>query len=302
VRISVPASSANLGPGFDALALALDCRDQVRITPRNLGPNCGDDRGVTVRVRGEGAGEVPEGRDHLVVRALHAAAAAIGYTPPELDLSCDNAIPHARGLGSSGAAIVAGVLGAYALAEREMDERALRVAAELEGHADNVAASMYGGLVITYTEGGGCHAARLSPDERLRPFVFVPSERSSTHAVRGLLPATVPHGDAAHAAGRAALAVHALTAEPDLLLAATEDRLHQRYRGSAWPASIRLVDRLREGRCPAVISGAGPSVLALAHRNSGVPSLVTASGFESRAMPVDQAGAQVEVEPVASGR
>jgi homoserine kinase len=288
VRISVPASSANLGSGFDALALALACRDEVLIRPAV--------RGVSVRVRGQGAGELPAGPEHLVVRALYAAADAIGYPPPGLELSCANAIPHARGLGSSGAAIVAGVLGAYALAGREPDGGALRIAAELEGHADNVAASLYGGLVIAYSAGGAHRAARLSPDARLHPVVFVPEARSATHAARGLLPDAVPHADAAHAAGRAALAVHALTSDPELLLAATEDRLHQEHRGPAWPASLRLVGHLREAGWPAVISGAGPAVLALG--NSGVAPDVAPDGFTMREIPVDRGGARVEGEPV----
>jgi homoserine kinase len=301
VRITVPASTANLGPGFDALALALACRDEVHITPRRKvirSRGAGD----AVTVRGEGAGEVPEDACHLVVRALHAAAEEIGYTPPGLDLACHNAIPHARGLGSSGAAIVAGVLGAYALAGRDPDDGALQVAAELEGHADNVAASLYGGLVVAFSDAGRYRAARLVPDERLAPVVFVPRVRSATHAARGLLPATVPHADAAHAAGRAALAVHALTSEPQLLTAATEDRLHQEYRGPAWPASLRLVRRLRERGWPAVISGAGPSVLALPARaqqvgNSAAPPDVESSGFDIRHLPVDRAGACVDVVP-----
>jgi homoserine kinase len=251
----VPASSANLGSGFDALGLALGLYDtvEVRVTAR----------GLSVAASGQGADTVPTDDTHLVVCALRKACERLGFHPPGLALTCDNAVPHARGLGSSAAAVVAGVAAGFALAGRPLDDEALQVAAELEGHADNAAASLYGGLVIAWRDGDRYHAARLEPHRDLRPVLLVPDDESTTKTTRGLLPDRVPHADAAFVAGRAALAVHALTHAPELLLAATEDRLHQHYREPAWPATSRLVDTLRAAGVPATVSGAGPSVLAL---------------------------------------
>jgi homoserine kinase len=145
VKVRVPASTANLGPGFDALGMALGLYDTVEVTVT--------DGGVRVEVTGEGAGQVPTDESHLVVRALRAGVDALGVSLPGVFLRCHNAIPHARGLGSSAAAIVAGVAAAYGLAGKPLDEHALQLAAEFEGHADNAAASLYGGLVLAWQEG-----------------------------------------------------------------------------------------------------------------------------------------------------
>jgi homoserine kinase len=259
VTVRAPATSANLGPGFDALGLALDLYDEVtaQVTAS----------GVTVAVSGEGAGELPTDAGHLVVRSMITAFEALGEVPAGLSLRCHNRIPQARGLGSSSAAIVAGVVLARALVvdgtRRLDDEAALALAARLEGHPDNVAACLLGGFTIAWTGDSGARAVRLEPAGGVRPVLFVPSERSLTETTRAALPAAVPHADAALTAGRAALLVHALTARPDLLLAATEDLLHQGYRAAGMPATAELVSRLRDEGVPAVVSGAGPSVLAL---------------------------------------
>jgi homoserine kinase len=255
VRVRVPASTANLGPAFDALGLALALYDEVEVAPAASG--------LQVEVHGEGAGRVPTDEGNLVVRALRAASARCGHRPDGLWLRCHNRIPHSRGLGSSAAAAVAGVLAGYALAGMEPDEVALDMAAGFDGHADNAGASLLGGLVICWTEKGSFRATRLEPHPDLAPVLFVPEQTSVTEITRGLLPAEVSHADAAFTAGRAALLVHALTAAPGLLLAATEDRLHQPYRGCAYPATSRLVDALRAAGVPAAVSGAGPTVLAL---------------------------------------
>ncbi len=285
IRVTVPASTANLGPGFDALGMALGLYDTVEVTVT------GDD--TRVEVTGEGAGAVPTDEKHLVVRALRAAADALGSPLPGVFLRCHNAIPHARGLGSSAAAIVAGVAAAYGLAGKDLDEHALQVAAEFEGHADNAAASLYGGLVLAWSEGPRYRAVRLEPHSSLAPVVLVPDTESATSVTRGLLPGNVPHTDAAFAAGRCALAVHALTADPGLLLPATEDRLHQDYREPAWPESMRMVRELRENGVPATISGAGPTVFALPSGGS-LPSGIDTGGFRVCALPVDRTGAVVE--------
>ena len=261
VRVRVPATSANLGPGFDALGLALELHDELTVGI------VAD--GLSVSVTGEGAGRVPTSERHLVVRALRAGFAALGGQPPGLELGCVNRIPHGRGLGSSSAAIIGGLVAARALVSggsRLLDDVALlRLATELEGHPDNVAACLAGGLTIAWVEESGARATRLEPADGLRPVVFVPATKASTAAVRKLLPASVPHADAARTVGRAALLVHALSADPGLLFAATEDWLHQPYRAAAMPKSAELVETLRANGVPAVISGAGPTVLAFAN-------------------------------------
>lgn len=287
VRVRVPASSANLGSGFDALGLALALYDTVeaRIAAD----------GLVVRAVGEGADTVPTDETHLVVRAFRAACDELDFHPPGLVLNCDNAVPHARGLGSSAAAIVAGVAAAYGLAGRPVHTSALQVVAEFEGHADNAAASLFGGVVIAWRDGARYHAVRLEPHPDLRPVLFVPKDESATKVTRGLLPDLVPHTDAAFAAGRAALAVHALTHDPALLLPATADRLHQPYREPAWPDTLRLVDTLRTQGIPAAVSGAGPSVLALT-TDRRLPEGVAPAGFSVLPLDIDRSG--VHVTPV----
>ncbi|WP_432986343.1 homoserine kinase [Dactylosporangium sp. CA-233914] len=258
VVVRVPATSANLGPGFDALGLALTLYDEVeaRVT----------DGGVTVEVTGEGAGELPGDETHLVVRSMRRAFDELGEQPPGLALRCRNRIPQARGLGSSSAAIVAGIVLVRGLVEdgpARMDDRAaLALADAIEGHPDNVAPCLLGGFTIAWTENGGAAAVRREPAAGIRPVVFVPEERGLTEAARAALPKTVPHADAAFNAGRAALLVHALAGDPGRLFAATEDRLHQDYRAEGMPPTAGLVARLRAEGVAAVVSGAGPSVLA----------------------------------------
>jgi homoserine kinase len=273
VAVRVPATSANLGPGYDTLGLALALHDDVSVTVTGSG--------LTLDVSGEGAADVADaGEKHLIVRSMRAAFDALGCPqPPGLALRCVNRIPHGRGLGSSAAAIVAGVLAARALAGAPVaPDAALPLASELEGHPDNVAPCLFGGLTVAWLDSGtlsGNTAAKalcLNPISQVRPVAIIPPEPTSTEVARGLLPASVTHADAARNAGRAALLVAALTASPEaaqpgpdlssVLLAATEDRLHQDYRAPAMPQTHDLVRRLREIAVPAVVSGAGPTVLA----------------------------------------
>lgn len=259
VRVRVPATSANLGPGFDALGLALAHHDEVEV--RALGSAA-----VTVEVTGEGADDVPRGEDHLVVHALRTALDHVGAPQVGLHLRCTNRIPHGRGMGSSAAAAVAGVLAARMLVadpEALDDTTVLALVTAIEGHPDNAAPALLGGATVAWTTPSGPRAVRVPVDPAVEPVVLVPAERLSTRRARGVLPATVPHVDAAHAAGRAALLVHALGAAPALLLDATEDRLHQDYRAGVMPATVDLVARLRARGLAAVVSGAGPSVLVL---------------------------------------
>jgi homoserine kinase len=286
-RVRTPATSANLGPGFDALGLALTLYDDLsaRITGG----------GYTVAVAGEGAGELPGDESHLVVRAMLAAFDELGGRPPGFAVECVNRIPQARGLGSSSAAIVGGVQLARALVANGMttlgDEAALRVAARLEGHPDNVAPCLLGGFTIAWSEGQGARAVRLGTDDRVRPTVFVPQERGLTSSARAALPSAVPHADAAFNTGRGALLVHALQHDPDLLFPATEDRLHQGYRAEAMPGTASLVASLRSVGVAAVVSGAGPSVLAL----TAVPEdFHPGMQWRAETLRVDSAGALVK--------
>ena len=265
VRVRVPATSANLGPGFDALGLALALHDDLDV--HALGTS-----DVVVEVTGEGVGEVPDDEQHLVVRALRLALDHVGAPQSGVRLVCRNRIPHGRGLGSSAAAVVAGVLAARGLvAEPEAlpDEVVVQLAAELEGHPDNAAPAVLGGATAAWAEGDRFRAVTLPVSDELAPVAIVPAQHLSTKAARGVLPAQVPHADAAFQAGRAALLVEALGRRPDLLLTATQDRLHQEYRRRVMPDSLALVDALRARGVAAVVSGAGPTVLALARRAGG---------------------------------
>lgn len=300
VQVRTPATSANLGPGFDALGLALTLHDDLsaRVT--------GDS--WTVTVTGEGAGELPTDESHLVVRAMLATFDELGARPPGVAVTCVNRIPQARGLGSSSAAIVGGVQLARALVREQLDdEAALRIAARLEGHPDNVAPCLLGGFTIAWTEASGSRAVRLEVADGVQPTLFVPQERGLTATARAALPSAVPHADAAFNTGRAALLVHALTSDPGLLFAATEDRLHQGYRAEAMPGTASLVASLRSVGVAAVVSGAGPTVLAL----SPVPAdFHPGAEWHAESLGVDSGGALVkgsmvehaERGPVAAGR
>ena len=303
VRIRVPATSANLGPAFDCAGLALTCHDHLEFTVT--------DGGLDVSVSGVGAGDLPCDESHLVIRAFRAACDQLGWHPPGLRMEARNGIPQGRGMGSSAAAVVAGVVAAWELCPGTVrdDDAVLRLVSDLEGHPDNVAACLLGGATLSWMGEGGARAARLEVDPGVLPVVLVPEATLSTHVARALLPATVSHADAACAAGRAALLVHALTSDPDLLLEATEDRLHQQQRAAGMPGSLQLVDRLRAAGHAAVVSGAGPSVLVLGRwqpgEERGEPdraaavrdvAALTPTGWSVRALGVDGAGVRVELD------
>lgn len=274
VSVRVPASTANLGPGFDSLGMALGIYDEIEVRST--------DSGLNIRVEGEGADEVPWGPKHLVVRAIERGLESAGIWADGLDVVCRNAIPHSRGLGSSASAAVGGLAAGCALAA-EFDptlavdsDRLVQLASEFEGHPDNAAASVLGGIVVSWTETDPgpeiddiaapqrrYRAVRLDAHSSLRPVVLVPDERSATAQTRGLLPDLVPHRDAAFNVSRVALAVVALTQRPDLLLPATADRLHQPQRAPALPLTTAWIQRLRAADIAATVSGAGPTVLAL---------------------------------------
>ena len=291
VTVTVPATSANLGPGFDALGLAVSLRDTVTAEVVD-GPG-------EVVVTGEGASSVPLDDSHLVRRSMQRAFDAMGCGTPSIRLQCTNVIPHGRGLGSSSAAIVAGVCVARGLVgggSLLMDDDAVfGLAAEIEGHPDNVAPAFYGGFTVAYASGGRFHATTVSVDPRVSAVAFVPADPVETTVARGLLPEQVPHRDAAANAGRAALLVAALSRHPELLLDATEDRLHQDYREPAMPASLALVRELRADGLAAFISGAGPTVLVLTDASTEAAVAARApAGWAVHTLAVGTEGARVE--------
>ncbi len=306
VSVTVPATSANLGPGFDSLGLALGVHDVVTVEALPQAPS---EPPVAVDVRGEGEGSVPDDEQHLVVASVLAGLEQAGAGRPRLRVRCVNGVPHGRGLGSSAAAVVAGLVAARGLLlepQRLDDAAVLRLATAVEGHPDNAAAALLGGLTVSWCDAGQPHAVRLAVDPRIVPVVCVPRTRLATSTARGILPASVPHMDAAFTAGRAALLVEALGRRPDLLLAATEDRLHQPQRAAAMPATAALVAALRAEGAPAVVSGAGPSVLVLcpspteAADVAATVARVAAGRWRVLTPDVDGAGAVLAVAPTTS--
>ncbi|WP_256839884.1 homoserine kinase [Ornithinimicrobium faecis] len=274
VAVSVPASSANLGPGFDAVGLGLELRDayavQVTSSP-----------GLDLALAGEGADELPTDATHLVARALHTALEVCGEPWGEelgeqglgLHLECRNAIPMSAGLGSSAAALVGGLALGFALtrggALTDADLTLVNTHAGIaEGHPDNSSASVYGGMTLSWMPSPrAVRTARVTVHEGIEPVVLLPqATRLSTSTARGVLPAVVARADAVEQAARAALLTHAMTSDPTLLLDATADRLHQEQRREVYPESMGVVDELRSLGHAATISGAGPAVLVLARR------------------------------------
>lgn len=258
--VRVPATSANLGPGYDCAGLALSMADTLEATLIDSGE-------LQIEVDGEGVDSVPRDDTHLVVRAMARGFAEVDSQISGLHLICHNVIPHGRGLGSSSAAIVGGLVLARELmpdGHRVLTaERLVSLASELEGHPDNVAPAVLGGLTVAWTRDGVGRAVAMKPSPRLQPVVAIPTEPLATERARELLPATVPHVDAAANAARAALLVPAMTTHLELLQEATSDLLHQDYRRFAYPQSYALMAALRAAGVPAMISGAGPTVIAL---------------------------------------
>jgi homoserine kinase len=292
VEVSVPATSANLGPGFDSLGIALDYRD--RVTAQVV------DSGLEITVAGSGADAVPLDDRHLVYRAMCRAFEVMGCDPPGLRIHCENVIPHGRGMGSSSAAIVAGICaarGVVAGGSLLMDDDAvLTLATSLEGHPDNVAPAFLGGFTIAWQSGEEVLATGVTVDPRIHVVVFVPPDPVETTVARGLLPASVSHADAAANSARAALLVAALSRQPELLFDGTEDLLHQHYRESAMPHTLGLVRALRAARVPAAVSGAGPSVLAVADASQQEALAARApAGWQALALSVDRRGTLVDL-------
>ncbi len=288
----VAASSANLGPGFDSLGLALSLCDEIVVET--------SESGLEVVVEGEGADQVPLGPDHLVVRAIERGLQAVGVSAAGLAVRCRNAIPHSRGLGSSAAGVVGGLAAVNGLVAQThwaplTEAQLIQLSSEFEGHPDNAAAAVLGGAVVSWVDRTGDRpqysavSLRLHPD--IRVFCAIPEERSLTAETRVLLPGRVSHEEARFNVSRAALLVVALTERPDLLMPATEDALHQRQRAPAMPASAEYLQLLRRHNVAAMLSGAGPSVIALTTERE-IPAEVVehgaARGFAISAMTVGE--------------
>lgn len=270
VRVRVPGSSANIGPGFDSVGLALGIWDECVATVTA-------EPGLVIEVEGEGAADVPRDERHLVHRSMVRAWEQLEVKPPAgLHLSCRNAIPHGRGLGSSASAIVAGIVAAQGLCDmatgRDSDDNSFdraftnNLATAIEGHPDNASASVFGGMTLSWaddTDSAQIHSEQLEVTADVIPLLFIPATQLPTATARAVLPEQIPHCVAAQNSARVGLLVEAVTRRPELLLAATREWLHQEQRRSSFPDSMALLDILRGKGHAAVISGAGPSVLVL---------------------------------------
>lgn len=287
IKVSVPASSANLGPGYDCLGLALELRDFVTAKANDSGE-------VKVAVTGVGANDLPKDQTHLIAKTILDSAQKFNLDIKGFTLNCENNIPQGRGLGSSAAAVVCGLVLARELAKADLsDELLLQEATAIEGHPDNVAACLMGGLTISWqSKENEVNTRAINVNPAITPIVAIPDAQLSTKEARNLIPAQIPHQDAVFNSARSALLVAALVADPSSLLDATADRLHQEYRRKAYPESMALVDDLRSKGIAACISGAGPSVLALSVKENATEAIgqMTASGFAAKRVSVADTG------------
>jgi homoserine kinase len=290
VRVLAPASSANLGPGFDSAGLALGLEDE-------LFARVNDVPGVVVEVTGECAQSVPLDESHLVVRAMNLAFDAMGARPIGFTLRCVNRIPHGRGLGSSAAAIIGGMVLARALvaepSQRLTDIQLLHTALALESHPDNLAAALFGGVTIAWLdEQGAPDFVCCAPHSLVQPVLAFPDTPLATKTARKALPDSIPLSDAVHNIARSALLLHAMTSDPSKLLAATSDRLHQDARASMYPETMELVAKLRGHGIAAFVSGAGPAVLALGIVDQGKMAAAAPADWTVLSLPVSALGAR----------
>ena len=297
IQVQVPATSANLGPGFDSFGLAFGLYD--RYVAQVL-----DDGGLDIDVTGEGSDDVPRTDKNLLVKAMHKGFDFLGGRPKGLAVRALNVIPHGRGLGSSAAAIIGWLILARALvltgSEKMSDEVLLSLASEMEGHPDNVAAALYGGATVAWQEElptkFSAHAIHLPVDPRIKAIAFIPAASLATKKARAMLPESVPFAEAQRNSTNTAILTQALTLRPDLLWRATEDFLHQKYRQEAMPASFALVTKLRAAGVAAFISGAGPTVLALhTSDQEEIEQLMRAGGakFEAQNLEIASRGASL---------
>lgn len=286
VTVKIPATSANLGPGFDSMGLAMNLYDQI--TARAI---VGSTR---VEIVGEGADTLPRNEDHLVVKALRRGLDTLGASQVGVELVCKNQIPQARGLGSSAGAIVGGLMLAQGLTGGNLSpltkQNILEIAADMEGHPDNVAPALFGGVVVS-RQGENLVAVPLKTEYKLEITVFIPSYTLATEYARELLPTEISFAEAVANSANTALLVLALQKEPALLLSATEDYLHQAYRRPAMKPSVDLMRWLRKRMLPAVISGAGPTVLVLGETPAVIKAQARSNGWEVKSLSLDTDGA-----------
>ena len=298
-RVQVPATGANLGPGFDALGLALNLFNEAEFTLR------GDAR-VIVHIEGEGAGRLPSDAGNAVAQAALRVFARAGQPSPGLEIACHNRIPLGSGMGSSAAAVLTGLLGANTLLERPFDEaQILQMAVEAEGHPDNVAPALLGGLVVSISTAGQVVARKLPPYPDRAPIfatVVLPNVDFPTRQARAVLPHQVAHEDAVFNLGRAVLVCEALrSGDMGLLSAAMEDRLHQPYRLPLIPgAQAAQAAAKKAGAAAVALSGAGPSLIAFLARNDPAIGQAMQRAFEAESVSArvfdlqpSDAGAQV---------
>lgn len=289
MQVQVPATSANLGPGFDSFGLALTMHD--RYVAQIL-----DDVILDIDITGEGADELPRTDKNLLVKSMYKGFDFLGGRPKGLAIRALNVNPHGRGLGSSASAIIGGLVLARSLVlngeDKLSDEQLLSIATEMEGHPDNVSAALYGGATISWSNlvkgKVKAEAIHLTVDSRIRAMAYIPSKALATSKARKMLPESIPFGDAVRNTSNAAVLSHALTHRPDLLFTATEDFLHQSYRAEAMADSYALMQKLRGAGVAAFISGAGPTVLALhTGDQSEVEELKLAGGADFVAHPLE---------------
>ena len=260
IRVAAPATTANLGPGYDCLGMALDIWNTVEVEPLAAG------EASSVLVSGEGEGELEAGQENLVYRSMEFLCREIGRELPPVRVSCSNEIPLARGLGSSAAAIAGGLVAANALLGGGFSQRdLLEMAATIEGHPDNVAAAVTGGLQLVVTEENTLYTVPVSIPAAMHVVLYIPDRRISTADARSVLPLQLPVADAVHNMSRVALLVAGMaTNHPEYLDIATQDRLHQPYRQPLFPAMKLLMKAARDaGALGAFLSGSGSTVLAL---------------------------------------
>ena len=260
IRVVAPATTANLGPGFDCLGLALDLWNQLDVLPGDPGA------GPVVEIIGEGAGELSTGRDNLVYRSMAFLFQEAEREVPQLRLRCQNQIPLERGLGSSAAAIAGGLVAANAMCAHAFTENdLLEMAATIEGHPDNVAAAVLGGLQLVLTEDQQLYTAPINLPPELHAVLFIPESRIATSDARAVLPQSVTRADALYNMSRTALLVAGMAANhPEYLSVATKDRLHQPYRLPLFPAMKLLFKAAQDaGALGVFLSGSGSTVLAL---------------------------------------
>ncbi len=301
IAVHVPATSANLGPGFDVLGLALGVFDTLVV--HTLA-----EPGVSVSITGEGADTLPTDGSHLIARTILERWEELGFEPAGLRIEATNNIPHGRGMGSSAAAMVSALAAANVLlpaASQVGLDQVFQAASRWEGHPDNVAPAVYGGLTLSWCTEAGFGTVQGKLHENIVPVIAIPDVELSTATARGLLPATVPHAVAAANGGRVGLLIHALAQDPALLLVGTEDFLHQSFRAPAMEPSAALIAALRAAGHSAVVSGAGPTVLVLCEGQSraeeaaaAVSAFAAAHGettWRVRIESVPPSGVRVEV-------